>query len=76
MLLAATLGFLAGLVIWGGLLLSYVGGVDSFSTISAAIEEMTKPVVHCEDLNSRDNLSDAEKILKSASCDPTPAPAR
>jgi hypothetical protein len=75
-LLALTLGFLAGLVIWGGLLLSYVGGVDSFSTLSAAFEEMTKPVVHCKDLNSRENLTDAEKILKSASCDPTPAPAQ
>jgi hypothetical protein len=81
-LLAATLGFLAGLLIWGGLLLSYAGGADSVSTISSAIKEMTKPVVHCEDLNSRDNLSDAEKILKSASCDSTtdsrgtPAPAQ
>jgi hypothetical protein len=75
-LVAATIGFLAGLLIWGGVLLSYVGGVDSLSTLSAALQEMTKPVVHCEDLNSRDNLSDAEKILKSASCDPTPAPAQ
>jgi hypothetical protein len=83
MLLAATLGFLAGLLIWGGVLLSYVGGVDSFSTISSALKEMTKPVVNCKDLNSRDNLSDAEKILKAANCNPTtddtrntPAPAQ
>lgn len=76
MLLAATLGFLAGLMIWGGVLLTYVGGEDNFSRISSAIEEMTKPVVHCKDLNSRENLSDAEKVLKAASCDPTPPPAQ
>jgi hypothetical protein len=82
-LLAATIGFLAGLVIWGGLLLSYVGGVDSVSTITSALQEMTKPVVNCKDLNSRENLSDAEKILKAANCNQTtdessktPAPAQ
>jgi hypothetical protein len=70
-LLSAAIGFLAGLLIWGGLLLSTVGGFDSVSTISSALREMTKPVVNCEDLNSRENLSDPEKILKAANCNAT-----